>query len=57
MPLAQVALTNTQFQTLVAAVGTHSGSVHIEQLRDGYARIVLIGSEGEAIEEQLLFPV
>lgn len=54
--LADVTLTAPQLQTLVDAVGTHSGSVRVERLDDGYARIVLLGADGEPTSERLLFP-
>ena len=56
MPSGAVALTGAQVRALIAAVGSHSGSVRVEQLDDGYARVVLIGAEGDGIGEQLLFP-
>jgi hypothetical protein len=56
MPLAQLVLTNPQIQALVASVETHSGSIRVEKLSEGYARVVLLGPEGDAISEQLLFP-
>jgi hypothetical protein len=56
MPTAAVGLTGAQVRALVAAVGGHRGSIRVEKLDDGYARVVLIGPEGEGVSEQLLFP-
>jgi hypothetical protein len=41
---------------LVDAIGRHRGSVRIEQLRDAYLRVVLIGEDGETVREHVLFP-
>lgn len=57
MPLTSVGLTSAQVKSLIEAVEGHSGSVRIETLRDAYARVVLIGPEGEPVAERLLYPV
>lgn len=57
MPLAAVGLTSAQVKRLIAAVETHTGSIRLEKLSDAYARVVLIGPEGDALSEHLLFPV
>jgi hypothetical protein len=57
MPLATVSLAGAQVRALIEAVEAHGGSIRIEQLRDAYARVVLIGPEGEPVAERLLFPV
>jgi hypothetical protein len=56
MPQAKVALTAAQTRQLVEFVGDHIGSVWLEALPDAYVRAVLIGADGEAIEERPLFP-
>lgn len=56
MPRAEVALTNAQIQQMIAVVETHKGSIRLEKLHDAYARVVLIGPDGDALSEHPLFP-
>jgi hypothetical protein len=56
MRVAAITLTRSQLQQLGAAVEAHAGSVRIEELTDAYARVVLIGSDGEPVSERPLFP-
>jgi hypothetical protein len=56
MPITTVALTNRQLDALIDAVAGHTGAVRIEKLRDAYVRVVLIGPDGEPVDERLLFP-
>ncbi len=56
MPIASVGLTNAQIKGLIAAVEAHTGSIRLEKLTDAYARVVLIGPDGDAVSECLLFP-
>ena len=55
--LATVGLTAPQVRRLTAAVADHPGSVRIEALSDAYVRVVLIGKEGDPVDEKLLPPV
>jgi hypothetical protein len=57
MALATIGLTSAQVKSLSEAVEGHGGSIRIEKLRDGYARVVLIGPEGDPVDERLLFPL
>jgi hypothetical protein len=54
---AAVTLTASQLRQLVDAISGHAGSVRIEAISAGYARVVLIGPEGAEVAERSLFPV
>jgi hypothetical protein len=56
MPLTTIGLTSAQVRALIGAVKEHCWGVRIERLSDAYARVVLIGPEGDPIEERLLPP-
>jgi hypothetical protein len=56
MPLAAVGLTSRQVQALIKAVEGHPWSIRLEKLPAAYARVVLIGPDGEPVGERLLFP-
>lgn len=56
MPLATISLTSGQVRALIEFVESHRGSIRIEELRDAYARVVLIGPDGEPVDERLLLP-
>lgn len=55
MPGASVVMNSKQVVTLIETVSDHKGSVRVEQLRDGYVRVVLFDSEGHPSSERLLF--
>jgi hypothetical protein len=63
MPLSTMTLSNDQLRQAAQAMDEHLankgrvGGVRLEKLRDGYARVVLFGPEGEPVAERLLWPV
>lgn len=56
MPLAAIVLTAAQVRAFVDTAKSHPCALRIEQLGEGYARVVLLDPEGKGIKEQLLFP-
>ena len=54
---AKVKLTPSQLEQLPRAVEGHPGGVRIEALDDCYVRVILLGKDGEAVDERMLFPV
>jgi hypothetical protein len=54
---AAVSLTTSQLRQLASIGEDHPGGVLIEALPDAYARVLLIGADGEPIGERTLFPV
>lgn len=62
MPLASVVLTKAQVRQLAEAMEEHLANggrldgVRVELLREGYARAVLIGPDGDGVAEKRLWP-
>ena len=62
MPQATLSMTKAQARKLVEVVErwdaeNRLGPIRLENLRDAYMRAVLIGPDGDAVDEVLLFPV
>jgi hypothetical protein len=62
MPEAAVALTKAQARALAELVRRWEaeerlGAVRLETLRDAHARVILIGPDGDPVDEKLLLPV
>ena len=63
MRLNTMSLTKAQVRTLGQFVSDHLAddkrldSVRLEELRDAYVRAVLIGPDGDPVDERTLFPV
>ncbi len=63
MPLSKMTLTKAQLREAARVMDEYLGSkgrldsVRLETLRDGYARVVHIGTEGEPVAENLLWPL
>lgn len=57
MPTASVTITAAQMRKLAEVTADYDAPVRIEKLQDAYARAVVIGPDGDAIAEYLLFPV
>jgi hypothetical protein len=56
MPIASIQLTASQTEQLAEFMDEHPGPVRLEKLIDGYARVVLIGADGDPAADRPLFP-
>lgn len=62
MPLASMSMTKAQARKLAEIVERYDGEnrlgpIRLETLPDAYMRAVLIGPDGDPVDEVLLFPV